>query len=141
MPSGTIVDLGCGDGAFTAAAARLTGRKAYAVDRRAGAVALARAAGRGLAVQGILGPGEQSGLPACSAAVVLCLRLRLAADGGAVVAEAARLLVTGGLLVLADWADVPMPAPGSLVLAPLPAPPDGWALGGGHTPPIGLATP
>ena len=131
------MDLGCGDGSWSVAAACLTGREVYAVDRRAGAVALARDAGRGWAVRGILAPAAQTGLPAASAAAVLCLRLLgQEADGGAVLAEAARLLAPGGVVVVADWADVPVPAaPDGLVLTPLGAPPDGWALRGSRTPP------
>lgn len=130
------MDLGCGNGDFSAAAARLTRRRVVAVDSRAGAVAGVRDACRGLAVRGVLAPAAETGLSGGSAAVVLCLRLLgQAADPAAVLAEVARLLAPAGLAVVGDWADIPAPdPPAGLVWAPLFAPPGAWVLAGRHGP-------
>ncbi|MBA8795252.1 ubiquinone/menaquinone biosynthesis C-methylase UbiE [Friedmanniella endophytica] len=98
-PAGPVLDLGCGTGLVTRALARATGRTVLGLDASAGMLGLAaaRLPGRVLRGDGARLPARDGSLAAVTA--VWLLHLLPAPTVAAVVAEAARVLAPGGLLV------------------------------------------
>lgn len=92
----TVVDLACGTGIVTTRLRR-PGRRVWGVDRSAGM--LSRASGR---LPGAVVRGDATRLPIVPGgvdAVVLCWLLHLIPDAEPVIAEAARVLRGGGVLI------------------------------------------
>jgi 2-polyprenyl-3-methyl-5-hydroxy-6-metoxy-1,4-benzoquinol methylase len=98
----TIVDLGAGDGAFTSLLARCAA-KVIAVDNEPKGVELARSVFKkeGLAAEFVIGSVEDIPLPtACADAVVSCDVIEHIDHYEQHIAEAARILKPGGVLVV-----------------------------------------
>ena len=122
---GWVVDLGAGDGRLSLEAAKLTGRRVVAVDRRAGAGPEIRALCEGWPVRTITACAEATGLPSGCAALVLALRLlHQVAEPGLVVEEMSRLLTLGGVAVVGqtDGFLPPLEREERIEWAPCPAP-------------------
>ena len=105
LPPLRVADLGCGDGYLTIEASRWA-RSVVGVDRSATVLARARALGqRRRATNVTWKRGELEQLPLESRSVDLALlsqALHHAADPGRAVAEAVRILVPGGRLLVLD---------------------------------------
>nr|NLI50096.1 methyltransferase domain-containing protein [Propionibacterium sp.] len=105
LPDGDVVELGCGTGWFTRAYAPRC-RSVVAVDA---SPAMLKEAERTLGVHPHvslrLADARETGLPAASAdAVLIANVLDIVREPGAIVAEAARLLRPGGVLLIANFA-------------------------------------
>lgn len=107
----TIVDIGCGQGYFALAAARLPGVRVYGIDVDEGALALLnrRAEGLGLSnVTTIVGAAEHTiACAACADIVFFGICLHDFEDPGEALANARRMLKPGGTLADLDWKKVP----------------------------------
>jgi ArsR family transcriptional regulator len=105
LPAWTVADLGCGDGYLTLEAARFAAR-VIAVDRSTNVLDRARALAVRRGVRNVdWRRGELESVPIDDGSVdlvVLSQALHHAADPAKALAEAARVLVPGGRLVLLD---------------------------------------
>jgi SAM-dependent methyltransferase len=105
LPPLVIADLGCGDGYLTVEASRFAAR-VIAVDRSDAALARARAMARRRRVGNVEWKrGELEKLPLADASVDVALlsqALHHAADPGAALAEAARIVKPGGRVLLLE---------------------------------------
>jgi ArsR family transcriptional regulator len=105
LPPADVVDIGCGEGYLTVEVARWA-RRVVAVDRSAAVLTRARAlAGRRRAANIVFKKGEIEKLPLEAASVdvaILSQALHHAADPAIAVAEAVRVLRTGGKALVLD---------------------------------------
>jgi ArsR family transcriptional regulator len=105
LPPLVIADLGCGDGYLTVEASRFA-KRVIAVDRSDAALARARAMARRRRVANVEWKrGELEKLPLADASVDVALlsqALHHAADPGAALAEAARIVKPGGRVLLLE---------------------------------------
>lgn len=125
-PDGPVVDVGCGYGTFTLAAARRTIHPVLAIDIEPEMVAItaARARDAGLHhVQGRVADVTEGplGVDPGSAAVVLLFNLLHCEDPGALLRSAVAALRPGGRLAAIHWrSDVPTPRGPDLSIRPRP---------------------
>ncbi len=105
LPPLTVADLGCGEGYLTLEAARWA-KRVIAVDRSAEALGEARALARRRGVRNVSWKrGELEALPLADASVEVALvsqALHHAESPGRALAEAVRILVPGGRLLVLD---------------------------------------
>ena len=113
-PGATFIDVGCGEGFFTLPAARLVGEKGrvYGLDVSPQAIERLRerAAGEGMAnLQLRVGRAEDTVLcKACAHFVFFGIVLHDFDEPARVLANAARMLKPGGMLINLDWKKEPM---------------------------------
>jgi ubiquinone/menaquinone biosynthesis C-methylase UbiE len=104
-----VIDVGCGQGFFALPAARRVGNRGrvFGIDTNPEAVAMMmeRAGSEGLhTIQGFVGTGEETVVcEGCADVVFFGIDLHDFSDTGKVLANARRMMKTGGRLVDLDW--------------------------------------
>ena len=126
-----VVDVGAGTGAMALALAR-RGCRVIAVDRSAGMLAQLAAQADGLDVRTVVATAEVTGLASGAADVVTAASCWHWFDGPLAAAEARRLLVPGGRLVITnlDWCASPVVDATLAVLDAAHGGPTPWASNG-----------
>lgn len=129
---GTIVDVGCGYGTFTCAAARLSGQRVVALDieqdlvdaldQRCRAEGLDRVEARQCDIT-----SEDSGIATGEASMVLLFNLLHCEEPLSLLAEARRMLGPDGQVAVIHWrSDIPTPRGPDLAIRPRPEDCERW---------------
>ena len=142
--AGDIIELGCGYGTFTEAAAARTSASVYALDIdptmvSATAVRVSRAGYRNVVTERRDFVGDGFGRPDASVSFVLMFNILHTEDPIGLLREARRVLVPGGLVGVIHWnVDASTPRGPPLDIRPRPEQCQQWAehanLGWVHTP-------
>lgn len=139
--SGDVVDIGCGFGTFSAAAARITRGTVHALDIDpqmvdATADRVRRAGLRNIEAFVRDVAGEGTGLPDDSVGYVMLFNILHAEDSPGLLREAYRVLRPGGVASIIHWVhDAKTPRGPPLAIRPRPAQCSEWASHAGFLPP------
>lgn len=130
--TGAVADLGCGYGTFSIAAAQIARGPIHAIDIDPDMVAATAAKARSAGLTNVRVHlrdfvAEGSGLPDASVDYVMLFNILHAEQPGRLLREAARILVTGGLVAVMHWvSDRPTPRGPSMNIRPTPEACAGW---------------